>query len=127
MQPIGRYQFRVRTLLFVPTIGALSCWLAVRAVDHGEEYQQLAAAHEKEAWSWQTIAHSPISNTVADYTLGVCNARDRPATEAQQMEAKRSRERAGRLAAYHLALKRKYALAAWLPWLPLAADPAPPE
>jgi hypothetical protein len=29
--------------------------------------------------------------------------------------------------AYHDALCRKYERASWLPWLPVAPDPAPPE
>jgi hypothetical protein len=28
---------------------------------------------------------------------------------------------------YHEALRRKYELASWIPWLPVAPDPPPPE
>jgi hypothetical protein len=54
MRPIGRYQLRVRTLLLVPIVVALSCWLAVQAVDHGDDYQQLAAVHAEEALFYQS-------------------------------------------------------------------------
>jgi hypothetical protein len=131
MRPIGRYQLRVRTLLLVPAVVALSCWLAVQAVDHGDDYQQLAAVHAEEALFYQTFAQSAIPDTIVDYTLCLrgqrCGGRDRPTTEAEKMEARRSQERAGRLAAYHFALRRKYALAALVPWLPLTPDPLPPE
>ena len=131
MKQIGRYQLRIRTLLLIPTIVPLSWWMAVQTVDHGDDYQQRAATHEKEASSWQRVAESPIPNTIVDFTLGVgdrrCSGRDRPLNEAERLEERRHRERAGRLAAYHRSLGRKYALAAWLPWLPLVAEPRPPE
>jgi hypothetical protein len=131
MKQIRRYQVRVRTLLLIPTVVPLSWWLAVQAVEHGDDYQQRAATHAKEASSWQMVAKSPLPNTVVDFTLAAgdrrCSGRDRPLSEAERLEERLHRERAGRLAAYHRSLKRKYALAAWLPWLPLATDPPPPE
>jgi hypothetical protein len=107
----------------MPTIVALSFWLAIQSVDYGEEYRQVAAAHAKEALRYQQFAESPLPRTVVDYTLGVCNTLERPMTEAETIQQRYLRERAARLAAYHLNLKRKYVLKAWLPWLPLPADP----
>jgi hypothetical protein len=131
MKQIGHYQVRVRKLLLIPIVVALSWWLAIQAVEHGDDYQQRAAAHAKEASSWQMVARTPIPDTVVDFTLAPgdrrCSGRDRPLSEAERLEERLHRERAGRLAAYHRSLKRKYALAAWLPWLPLADDPPLPE
>src|SRR5690242_4740621 len=109
MRQIGRYQLRVRTLLLIPTIVPLSWWLAVQAVDHCDDYQHRAALHQKEALFCRGIAQSPIPDIIVDYTLGVgdrrCSGRDRPMSEAEKTEARRFRERAGRLAAYHHSLK----------------------
>jgi hypothetical protein len=130
MRQIGRYQLSVRTLLFIPAILAISCWLAIRAVDR-EIFQELAAQHENEALSYQVIADSPIKeHVITGYALGLdrrCRQIEIVLSEAEILEARRVRERAGRRAAHHHALGRKYAWAAWFPWLPVATDPAEPE
>jgi hypothetical protein len=129
MTQIGRYQLSVRTLLFIPAILAISRWLTIRALDR-EIFQELAEQHENEALSYQMTADSPIQDRVLICALGTdrrCRRVEIVLSEAEILEAKRLRERAGRCAAHHQALERKYAWAAWFPWLPVATDPPDPE
>jgi hypothetical protein len=136
MKPIGRYQWRVRTLLLFPVLVALSWCLAVQAVEWGllrEDHRARAAQHSKEALSAQTFADSPIPAAHVAYAMGLegtsrrCSRYETPLSEAEKAEARRLRERAHRLAAHHRSLRRKYALASWLPFLPLAPEPPLPE
>jgi hypothetical protein len=133
MRQIGRYQLSVRKLLVIPVIVALSWWLAVQAIElsnQRDKFQELAALHEKEALSHQVVANSSIGDTITIQGHAAdrrCNMIDRPISEAEILEAKGFRERAGRRAFYHQALGRKYAWAAWFPWLPVATDPPEPE
>jgi len=123
----------------MPAILAISWWLAVQIVawrNYWEDFQELAALHEKETLSWRVVAESPIPDHYVDdwhevvqrdrrcsYFVG----RDRPLTEAEKMEETCVRERAGHRAAYHRGLQQKYAWMAWFPWIPLATDPPQPE
>lgn len=132
MKPIGRFQWRVRTLLLLPALVAVAWCLAFRVAewaDLHEDYRHQAALHAKGALSSQTFAESPIPTTRRAGTgHGSCGGDvvDRPLTEAERIEERRQRERARRVADYHRTMRRKYALATWLPFLPLAPDPLPP-
>jgi hypothetical protein len=55
MRTIGRFQLRVRTLLFIPVIVAFSWWLAIQMVDR-QNFQYLVEEHEAKALSYQKIA-----------------------------------------------------------------------
>ena len=129
MRQLGRYKVRVRMLLFIPAFLAISWWITVCALD-GETYQQLAALHETEALYYQVIADSPIKYYTTGYALGLdrgCRRFEIALSEAEIMKARRARDRAGRHAAHHQTLERKYAWATSYPWLLLATDPPEPE
>jgi hypothetical protein len=135
----SRFQFRVRTLLLAPVILALSWWLAVQKIEmdiRSEDYQQIALLHEQEAVSYQQFVESPIPDqyvygwgyvTSSGQSWSLYTGRTRPLTEAERMNAKRDRERAGRRVAYHRALTRKYSWAARFPWFPIATDAPEPD
>jgi hypothetical protein len=129
MRRLGRFQFPVRRLLLLPAILAFSWWLAIEAIE-GQSLRELARCYEHEEAAYESMARAPIPEYYWEddgcFTRGF-TGRKRSLTEAELKAERRAREQAARLAAYHHALKVKYTWAAWIPWLPVAADPLPPE
>jgi hypothetical protein len=137
MKRIGRYQLQVRTLLLLPALVAPSWWIAdlmIASRNRSEDYQHLAALHGSEELDCLKIAGTPLPvgygtgvyDTGRDY--GMCpilEERTRPLSEVEKNKERSVRQQAGRRAAYHRALKRKYLLLARFPWLPTWGDPAP--
>ncbi len=141
MRQFGRYQMRVRTLFLMPAMLAFAWWLADHAIEwqqRSEDYQGKAALHERDETLSRTFAVSLIPDHIYEplyrgtYSLGGgrigCKVvgNNRPLTEAEKSAARRLREQAGRLTAYHRALKLKYQRLAWFPLFSPPADPAPP-
>ena len=138
MRRIGRYQLRVRTLLLVPALIALSWWLAIQAVEWrylGDDYQRMAALQEAEELACLRTAGTAIPHHYGEVLAYVHTAdrkcsypvmRSRPLTEVERTEQARVRDQARRRAAYHRALKRRYQWLAWFPWFGHPKEAPPP-
>ncbi len=129
MRQLGRYQLRVRTLLLIPVVVALSWWLAIWAVNR-QSFRDLASFHGYKEADYESLAREPIPEYINE-RINYPNNRHtytyRALSEAELKAERQAREQAARRAAYHHTLKRKYTLASWLPGFPVAADPPPPD
>jgi len=126
MRQIGRFQLHLRELLLVTAILPISSWLAAEIHGESAHRKYVAALHKQEAMHYKGIAESEILDHHTMFAMDmnrVCRRVEYPMAEAEMTEAKRIRERAGGLLAYHLALQHKYERAAYFPWLPVAPDP----
>jgi hypothetical protein len=129
MRPLGRYQLRVRTLLLIPVVVALACWLAIWAVNR-QSFRDLAAFHGYKEADYESLAREPIPEYINE-RIQYPNRRHtfvyRALSEAELKAERQAREQAARRAAYHRGLKLKYTFASWRPWFPVPADPPPPD
>jgi hypothetical protein len=119
----------VRTLLWGPAILGFSWWLALELLER-PMLLEVAAFHEEAAARYQRIADSPIPDRALCFGRGldgICRPIVAELSRAEIEHEERLRNQAARRAMYHLALKREYTWASWLPCVPLAPDPPEPE
>ncbi len=134
MRRIGKYQFRMRTLLGIPLIVACTWWLVIQAleIDWGASEDQISVRlvyHEEKALHYQEVAQSKIQEYSEGWAMDMndhCSPVKIPLSAAEIEQQKLYRLHAARRAAYHSAMKEKYAWAARFPWLPIMKDPPEP-
>jgi hypothetical protein len=129
MSQTGRRGLRIGMSVLV--IAVVMCESATAfLIVLGSNCKDSFALHQREALRFQQVADSEIQEHVEGLALGkdhVCRKVWFQVSEDELREQRRIRAIAGRRAAYHRALWRKYERMPWRPWLALLPDPPLPD
>jgi hypothetical protein len=109
MRRLARYHMRVRWLLLLPPLVAISWWLSIALVDR-QPLRELASYHATEEAVYQLKARAPIPPFYAVWAMDRnrrCTYFTRALSEPELRKERQVREQAACLAGYHHSLKTK--------------------
>ena len=98
MRQLGRYQLRVRTLLLIPLVVALSWWLAIWAVNR-QSFRESASFHAAKETAYESTAREPIPEYISErinFRMVVTPMSYRAPTAAELKAERQAREHAAR-------------------------------
>src|SRR5689334_9151948 len=99
MRRLGRYQLRVRRLLLLPPIVAISWWLAIAFVDR-QRFEEMASYHAAEEAIYHLEARAPIPAFYAAWVMDRnrrCRYVKRALSEFELTRERQVRQQAARL------------------------------